>query len=306
MRDIAGATLFVTGGAQGIGLGIARAFARAGARIALADIDRERLAEAERELSALTDELAGFELDVCDRDAFARVADAAEERLGPVSVLCSNAGVGSALPPSALSYRVWDHVLGTNLGGAVNGLQTFLPRMLDRGGPAHIVNVASGAGLVASDKVPYVTAKSAVVGLSESLRRHAEPAACGIGVTVVCPGFVRTGIMANSLRREPGAAGPRDAAGEARDRIFERYGLPPDLVGEQVLHAVREDLPYVHTDRMLAGAIQERTRALLDAMPPETERDRRIAAALDREIMPLVGGRSAPRPDGEDAGRGER
>ncbi|TDD14095.1 SDR family NAD(P)-dependent oxidoreductase [Nonomuraea diastatica] len=295
MVDISGSALFITGGAQGIGLGIARAFAAAGARIALADIDGARLKAARRELSVLAGEVEAFELDVRDRDAFARVADAAEERLGPITVLCNNAGVGTAVPPSQLSYELWDHVLGINLGGVVNGLQTFLPRMLGRGRPAQIVNVASGAGLVASDKFLYVASKFAVVGLSESLRQHRELAERGIGVTVVCPGFVRTEIMANSLKHEPGnpcTPASQDPATEARDRIFERYGLSPDVVGEQVLRAVQENRLYVHPDRMLAGPIHERTRDLLEAMPSGTERDRQIAAIFEREIMPVV--RSAP------------
>lgn len=294
MENVGGSLVFITGGAQGIGLGIARAFAKAGARIVLADIDRAQLDAAARDLSVLTTEVETVELDVRDRDAFARVADAVEERLGPVAVLCNNAGVGSAVPPSAMSFELWDHVLGINLGGTVNGVQTFLPRMLERGGSAQIVNVASGAGLVASDKYAYVTAKFAVVGLSESLRQHSELTERGVGVTVVCPGFVRTRIMANSVAREPGVTfrNTHDPGVEARDRIFEEYGLSPDVVGEQVLRAVQRNELYVHTDRMLAGPIEERTRALLDAMPPETERDRRIAAIFEREIMAVV--RSRP------------
>ncbi|MFI7638301.1 SDR family NAD(P)-dependent oxidoreductase [Nonomuraea sp. NPDC049400] len=284
MDNIADATVFITGGAQGIGLGIARAFARAGARIALADVDRDQLRVAEQELSILG-KVSTHTLDVRDRDAFARVADAVEERFGPVTVLCNNAGVAAAAPPSALTYQLWDHVLGVNLGGTVNGLQTFLPRMLSRGGPAHIVNVASGAGLVASDKIVYVASKYAVVGLSESLRQHRELSERGIGVSVACPGFVRTNVMANSAKLDPGGALP---ANEARDALFERFGLPPDVVGEQVFQAVRENRLYVHTDRMLAGPIEQRSRVLLEAMPPETERDRQIAAAFEGAIKSAI------------------
>ncbi|WP_433432871.1 SDR family NAD(P)-dependent oxidoreductase [Nonomuraea sp. CA-141351] len=284
MENIADATVFITGGAQGVGLGLARAFARAGARIALADVDRDQLRAAELELSALG-EVSAYALDVRDRDAFARMADTVEERLGPVTVLCNNAGVAAAAAPSALTYELWDHVLGINLGGTVNGLQTFLPRMLDRGGPAQIVNVASGAGLVASDKILYVASKFAVVGLSESLRQHRELSERGIGVTVVCPGFVRTRVMANSAKLDPGGGLP---AHEARDALFERFGLPADVVGEQVVQAVRENRLYVHTDRMLAGPIEQRTRAMLEAMPPETERDRQIAAAFEHAIKSTI------------------
>jgi NAD(P)-dependent dehydrogenase (short-subunit alcohol dehydrogenase family) len=283
MTDVAGRTAFITGGAQGIGLGIARAFAAAGARLALADLDATKLTAAGRELAEST-EVETFQFDVRDRGAFARAADAAEDRLGPVSVLVNNAGVGTATPLDRLTYEVWDHVLGINLGGTVNGLQTFLPRLLDRGGSGHIVNVASGAGLAASNKFLYVTSKFAVVGLSESLSQQAELAERGIGVTVVCPGIVRTHIMANSRAHVPDAATENGGS----DQLFDRFGLSPEIVGEQVLRGVRNDQLYVHTDRMLAEPIRQRTKALLDAMPPETERDRELAAVFEAEILAVI------------------
>lgn len=289
MKDIAGRTVFITGGAQGIGLGIARAFANAGSRLALADIDRHRLADAERELAGVTD-IATFELDVRDRDAFEDVAAEVEARIGPVSVLCNNAGIAVVTPVSEMSYQLWDDVIGVNLGGTVNGIQTFLPRMLARGGPGHVVNVASGAGLVGDEQLYYCTSKFAVVGLSESLRHQRELARSGIGVSVVCPGFVRTRIMRNSKRIRdgvPGAPDEREMDSDA-DGVFERYALPPDVAGECVLRAVQDDVLYVPTDRMMIPAIERRTRALLDAMPAETERDRALTAAFETEIKPAM------------------
>lgn len=272
--DIAAATVFITGGAQGIGLGIARAFAGAGARVALADIDTERLTTARQELSGRT-RVETFELDVRDRAAFAEVADAVEARLGPVTVVVNNAGVGTTEPLTRLDYARWDYVLGVNLNGTVNGVQTFLPRLLERGGPGHIVNVASGAGLIPSARVTYVTSKFAVVGLSESLAQREELAQRGIGVTVLCPGLVNTNAVANS----EGVAGNTDILD-----LFAKYGLPPDVVGEQVLRAVRENRLHVITDRTFAQKLTARMRRILDALPEETERDREITAVLAREV----------------------
>jgi NAD(P)-dependent dehydrogenase (short-subunit alcohol dehydrogenase family) len=188
MEDLAGRTAFITGGANGIGLGIARAFARAGAKLALADVDAPALAQAQAELAKET-EVETFVLDVRDRAAYARAADDVEARLGPVSLLFNNAGIALALPPAAMTFESWDYALGINLGGVVNGIQTFLPRMLARGGGGHVVNTASGAGLAAPGSgFLYHTAKFAVVGLSESLRF--ELLGAGFGVSVLCPGPV--------------------------------------------------------------------------------------------------------------------
>jgi NAD(P)-dependent dehydrogenase (short-subunit alcohol dehydrogenase family) len=291
MQEIAGRTVLVTGGAQGIGLGIAHAFARAGARIALVDVDTAELAEAARGLAAVTDVVTHV-LDVQDRDGFARVADAVEAELGPIAVLCNNAGIAGIGMAASLTYERWDQVLGINLGGVVNGVQTILPRLLARGGPGHIVNVASGAGLVATTSVLYATSKFAVVGLSESLRQDPELQQRRIGVTVVCPSFVRTRIVENSLRAA-GLDRTSDPRLEAGDAALQQYGLPAEVVGQQVLEAVRQERPYVLTDRMMGGLIEERTRAILAALPPETERDREITKVLQEQLAAARGQQAA-------------
>jgi NAD(P)-dependent dehydrogenase (short-subunit alcohol dehydrogenase family) len=268
MDDIAGRTAFISGGANGIGLGIARAFARAGAKLALADVDAAALAAAEAEIAGQTD-VATFALDVRDRDAFARVADEIETRLGPVSLLFNNAGIALVIPVDHMSFEAWDYALGVNLGGVVNGLQTFLPRMLARsrelkGG--HVVNTASGAGLAAPGSgFLYHTAKFAVVGLSESLRSELEGA--GIGISVLCPGPVATRILHHTARMQPASAPRLDAPTLAAVDAVLGCGESPDTVGEMVLRAVRTNALYIHTDRVMELAIQTRTQALLDALP---------------------------------------
>ncbi len=274
MTDVAGRTAFITGGANGIGLGIARAFASAGAKLALVDIEPEALGRAKEELSAVT-QVETHILDVRDREAYARVADEVEAALGPVSLLFNNAGVAGGAPAHKLTYQLWDWGIGINLIGVINGIQTFLPRMAERSLGGQIVNTASGAGLVASGSgVLYNTAKFGVVGLTEALRLELAP--MNIGTTVLCPGPVATDIIARTRGLQPRAKS--SLAAEERDSAVARSGrmtnwlangVPPDDVGRMVLDAVLNNRLYIHTDRVMYAGIEARTREILAAMPAE-------------------------------------
>lgn len=272
MTDVAGRTAFITGGANGIGLGIARSLAAAGAKLALLDVDRTALERAKAELETITP-VAIAQLDVRDRDAYERVAEEVEAAVGPVSLLINNAGVASGGPTAKLTYELWDWVIGVNLLGVVNGVQTFLPRILRRGGGGHIVNTASGAGLVGgAGNAMYCTSKFGVVGLSEALRNELGEA--GVGVSVLCPGPVATDIISRSIDARP----PVAESDEDRRRNSERLarasrvleqGVSVDAVGERVLNAVRLNRLYIHTDRSMAEAIAKRGKAILAAVPAE-------------------------------------
>lgn len=272
MTDIQGRTAFITGGANGIGLGIARAFGRAGAKLALADIDADALARAKQELQAVT-AVETYVLDVRDRSAYASVAGAVERTLGPVSLLFNNAGVSAGSPLSKMSFELWDWGMGINLGGVINGVQIFGPGMIERGQGGHIVNTASGAGLAAVTTTLYTTAKFGVVGMSEALNN--ELAALGIGVSVLCPGPVATGIVDRTASAQAKIAPElsaeqqqKKAAALAAASAMLAQGVGIDAVGEMVLKAVRENSLYIHTDRMIEAAVVARTQAILDALPP--------------------------------------
>ena len=282
MTQVEGRAAFITGGGNGIGLGIARAFARANVSLALADIDERALKAAADELSPLT-KVETILMDIRDRSAFLKAADVVEEKLGPVSILVNNAGVGGGAPVTALTYELWDWALGVNLGGVVNGIQTFLSRMLKRKTGGHIVNTASTAGLAATwSGALYHTAKFAVVGMSEALALELK--AQGIGVTVLCPGPVATDIIARTRQSQPHVFTEMNDAERAAARkrtrdLVERItqGASPDRVGDMVLEAVRNNQLYVLTDPSIGPFIEARYRAIIDSLPPvdpmQTPRD---------------------------------
>jgi NAD(P)-dependent dehydrogenase (short-subunit alcohol dehydrogenase family) len=256
---------FISGGGQGIGLGIARALGKRGVRLALADIDDAALAASRRELSRLTD-VEVFPLDVRDRDGYAAAAGQTEARLGPVDLLFNNAGIAPYSSVSRLDYRKWDSTLGINLCGVVNGIQTFLPRMIERGRGGHVVNTASGAGLIAGPNVLYTTSKYAVVGLSESLRlaavRH------GIDVSVLCPGYVNTDILEHTQAMDEGSSSlllPEHSRAEAEPAL--RSGVDIDAVGEMVLAGIEARAMWIYTDDAMRPYLTMRMEKLLEALP---------------------------------------
>jgi NAD(P)-dependent dehydrogenase (short-subunit alcohol dehydrogenase family) len=278
MKDLHGKVAFITGGASGIGLGIAEALAVAGARVVLADLRGDHL---ETALAAFrgrgqAGQVHGIRLDVTDRTAFAQAADEAEQVFGPVQVLVNNAGVGIEGPFKELQYSDWDFGLGVNLGGVINGLTSFLPRIRAHGEGGHVVNTASLAGFVTmpAQMVVYATGKAAVIALTESIR--AELAADGIGVTVLCPGPVKSSIHELS-RNRPGRFAVSSAFEEAAAKLGQRAISPlwmePSEVGERVLEAIREDRLYVITHGEWRPAAQQRFDAILAAMPAKANPD---------------------------------
>lgn len=284
MHDLVDRTVLITGGAQGIGRGVARAFARDGARVAIADLDLERARATRTELSEIGTDAVAVELDVRDRDAFVRTVDEVEEQLGPVDVLCNNAGIGTAASITDIGYQHWDRTLEVNLGGVINGVQTVLPRMLQRGGPGHLVNTASSAGLVASTNVTYTTSKFAIVGMTESLRMQPALVAAGIGASVLCPGLVSTDVLRHSAEH---VATSDPETLEQGTQLLQQHGLDPDIVGQQVVAAVRERRLHVQTDRYIEPLLSERSRLLFDSLPATTERDEQLVPTL-RERVPSL------------------
>jgi len=194
MIDFAGRTAFVTGGANGVGLGLVRALVAQGCKVVLADIRQESIDSTLRKLDNA--EVMGVQVDVSDRAAMESAADAVEARFGPVTLLFNNAGVNLFQTIEDSSASDWDWVMGVNLHGVINGVMTFVPRMIAAGQGGYIVNTASMSGWLASGSPGiYNTTKFAVRGMSESLRYSL--AKHGIGVSILCPGLVKSLIYAS-------------------------------------------------------------------------------------------------------------
>ena len=272
MRELAGKTAFVTGGASGIGFALGAAFAQAGMKVMLADIETGALASAVKSLHDFGPNIRGVACDVADPLSVERAAKASYEAFGNVHVVCNNAGVAAAGGIDNISLDNWRWVLDVNLMGVVHGIRSFLPHIRAHGEGGHIVNTASMAGMNSGlGFSPYVASKFAVVGMSEGLATQLKP--FGIGVTVLCPGFVRTGI-GESGRNRPQRYGatqtpdPASPAGLLLAQLAERLqsGLDPADVAARVLAAIREDELYVFTHPEMRGELEERFAAIMAAM----------------------------------------
>jgi len=283
VEEVEGRTAFVTGGASGIGLGISTALVTAGMNVVIADVRQDHIASA-LEGFAESDRptsVHALELDVTDRDAFARAADDAERTFGRVHVLCNNAGMGILGPVTVARYDDWDWGLGVLLGGVVNGIQTFLPRMLEHGEGAHIVNTSSMAGVLpVPNAAIYITAKAAVIGLSEALR--SELAEKGIGVSAFCPGPVQTNIREGRRTRPEryGDSGYTELERELEERPNSPLWMDPYECGERVLAGIRRNDLYIFTHREFRDGADERFRAMLASFPDEPLNEER-AQAID-------------------------
>lgn len=258
MERIRGRTAFITGAASGIGLAIAQALAHEGARVVLADIDRDRLA---RQVERLGEYAMAVRLNVVDRQAWADAKQAVEARFGPVDILVNNAGIGpDGRALADMDPASFDRLVAIKLTGTFNGIHCFAAGMRDRG-DGHIVNTASMAGLIASARLgAYTASKFAVVGLSEVLR--AEMAEHGVGVSVLCPGLIATRLGETT-----------EKAGSERISLRNGHateGLDAALVGPMVVAGIRANRAHIvtHGDyRSHVAARMERVLSAFDDVP---------------------------------------
>ena len=275
MDDFTAKTAVITGGASGIGLALAHRLGQEGANVVIGDVEASALERAIEELSNAGIPTEGVLTDVTDRAQITALADAAEARFGPIHLVHNNAGVVTTGLAEELNDAQWDWVLDVNLNAVIWGCREFLPRMKAHGEPSHLINTASMAGMVGGPLMaPYFTTKFAVVGLSESLWHEGQATGSTVGISVLCPGFVRTGI-ANSDRNQPDGVDGWVAAGSQAGAQFGEFltagvdtGIEPTDVAAKVVAAVRAGTLWILTHDESRQSVLDRAQALVDTGVP--------------------------------------
>jgi NAD(P)-dependent dehydrogenase (short-subunit alcohol dehydrogenase family) len=278
VRNLQGKVAFITGGVSGIGLGVAKALAAAGVSIAMSYRRESQLREALRQLdSAQGSAILPVQLDVTDRSAVARAAAEVDARFGKVHIICNSAGVSLLGRADEASMEDWDWVMGVNVGGVINVLSHFLPRLKSNGEGGHVVNVGSMACFIAEpDTGVYATSKFALRGLTESLRESLL--SHGIGLSLVCPGITQSNLHECSFRRPAHLARtafPLESATLRKMQRIHAAGMDADEVGRQVVRAILDDEFYVFTHPEYKESLRELLEEPLKAFRDEPRDARR-------------------------------
>jgi len=288
VKNIEGKVAFITGGASGIGLGIAKVFARNGMKVVIADMRQDALDEAMAYFKKTGEPVHPIRLDVTDRDAYVKAADEAEAVFGKIHMLVNNAGVGSGGGPvEKLTYKDWDYSLGVNVGGVINGVMTVVPRILKHGEGGHVVTTSSTCGLMGSSFFSiYCTTKFAVTGMMECLATELQDR--NIGVSVLFPGPTNTNLGKSSfdnrpahLRNEgetwppPPPQLPKGVQPRRPREDFMKAVMDPLETGERVLRGIRNNDLFIHTHPEFKDGYIARHNAIIRAIPDEPRNEAR-------------------------------
>ncbi len=277
MKDVKGKTAFITGGASGIGLGIAKVFARNGMKVVIADSRQDALDAATAWFKANGGEVHPVKLDVTDREQYIRAADEAEAVYGKIHVLVNNAGVAAGGRMWENTFKDWDFGVGVNIIGVANGLVIVLPRILKHGEEGHVVSTASTAGLTAVDACGiYNVTKYAVVGMMETLAGDLKDTNVGASVLIPGPTSTNLGISTSANRpahlkneNEPALPPPPTKEGKAPPPMDTGLFMDPVETGERVLRGIKRNDIWIHTHPEFKEGIIARNEALIRAVPDE-------------------------------------
>ena len=269
MQDFNGRVAVITGGASGIGLGMARAFAGAGMKLVLGDLDTEALDAVTEELTTAGAEVVGRRCDVSQPSEIEALADRAIDTYGGVNVLCNNAGIGIPTATHKMKLDDWRWIIDVDLWGPIYGVHTFLP-LIEEQGEGHINATSSMAGLIAGGMMgAYNVAKHGVVALMATLERDLRGRKSPITASVLCPGPINTNISRHSVQYRPGQAKPK-ADGETSGKVASSIqailekGMDPDEVGRLVLEAIGSGQFWILTHPRWTKTLQKQLDAMND------------------------------------------
>lgn len=274
MENLAGKVAVVTGAGSGIGKAMAERFVAEGMKVVLADLDEIRLRSVESQLTEAGGDVWPVACDTALEESVQSLAQRTLERYGTAHVLCNNAGVVGTGDPWTGPMSVWEWVVGINLYGVIHGIRAFLPIMQEQG-EGHIVNTASMAGLVAMPgAAPYNVTKTGVVALSEGLFIELKGSGSPVGVSVLCPGFVRTELMtqmtwADRLGDKPAATS--NPTGQFMDQMLREgveHGISPAEVANQVVAAIHAEQFWILTHDDFGQAPVERMQRAVAQQNP--------------------------------------
>ena len=288
MKDFNGKGAVVTGGASGIGRAMADRFSREGMKVVLADVEETALDRAVAEMKAAGAQVIGVRTDVSDGKQVAALAEKALAEFGAVHIICNNAGVGGEGTPTwEQAPETWQWVINVNLWGVIHGVRTFVPIMLKQGTEAHVVNVASMAGLISGPLLaPYYATKHAVVALTECLHYELAVSGSRVKASVLCPGFVSTNIMdskrnrPDELRVEERTRTPIEIAMEEAFRKQVESGMPASSVADLVLDAIHDEKFYIFPHPEALEAYTKYSQTVLAQQNPVLNLER-LAVRLD-------------------------
>jgi NADP-dependent 3-hydroxy acid dehydrogenase YdfG len=282
MEKVEGKVAFITGGASGIGLGMAKAFAAGGMKVVIADIRQDALDEAMAYFKKTKHEVLPVKLDVTDRKAYAEAADKAESVFGKVHILVNNAGVGSGGLLQDSTFNDWDFVMGVNVTGVINGIVTFLPRMIKHGEGGHIVATSSSGGVFAVGGAGiYCASKYAVAGIIEGLATDLQ--GTGVNASVYFPGPIQSNLPITSeatrpdhLKNESQKNKPTGQDEKPQRPLFDQtVFMDPVEAGERVLRGIKRGDLFIMSHPEFSDGIKARNEALLRAIPDESPDEKR-------------------------------
>jgi NAD(P)-dependent dehydrogenase (short-subunit alcohol dehydrogenase family) len=291
MKDLRDKVAFITGGASGLGLAMAKAFGREGMKVMIADIEQAALTRAVQELRDSQVRAEGVLCDVASRGSLREAALKTIAAFGKVHVVCNNAGVAVGGPMGSVAERDWEWVMDVNLMGVIYGTEVFAPLIESHGEGGHFVNTASMAGMLGIPNAePYCATKFAVVAMSEGWAGQLAPK--NIGVSVLCPGFVQTRIY-ESHRNKPTRYGEQDTVqvgiGDTREqtKAMVMSGMPSEPVGNRVVEAVKDNDLYIFTHVEFRPLVQMRFANIMAAFD-KSEKSKALSGLPARELSSLA------------------